>query len=95
MPHIITEIWYNYMNDVVEKIKHSKIQPFTDYNAYHWNNEIVTLRDARQLQEDMGLLTPWEGIHAHGYSSSVNQVSVMSLRLQEPPNIRDITYVLH
>lgn len=37
----------------------------------------------------MGLLQPWEGIHAYGYSSSVNQMSVMSLRLQDPPNIRE------
>ena len=47
------------MNDVIEDIKHSKIRLFADDIMVY--KEITTVRDAKQLQEDLESLQLWEG----------------------------------
>ena len=47
------------MNDVMENIKHSKIRLFADDIILY--KEITTVRDAKQLQEDLESFQLWEG----------------------------------
>ena len=47
------------MNDVIDNIKHSKIRLFADDIILY--KEITTVRDAKQLQEDLESLQLWEG----------------------------------
>ena len=54
-----TILFIIYINDVIENIKHSKIQLFADDIVLY--KEISAVRDAQQLQEDLESLQLWEG----------------------------------